>query len=256
MEQSTPNTVSVGPAKNFPILPMFLVVVVAIGGAFTLGYFLRGINVGTIVTPTPMVTATPSLQPTDSTNISISSTPLGTPVVSNPQYTLKIGKNSSLTLPQGWRVTKVFGTYENLTQSELQNIVKESHMLDASIPIFKGAGVEISNGASTINLTQGALYVLGAVGFVPDSVPENWTIVQNPTSDKPSGVGFARYQEGSQYKYETIFVCDPIMCDGKFGHVSTPFGVNMTFTGSSADLLVADNFFRTNVLGKELSFKN
>jgi hypothetical protein len=162
----------------------------------------------------------------------------GVNVANHPSYSLKLGDEGELSVPQGWYVSKIISKTDPLSEE-----VKETHNLTGVWPIHYGTEVVLSNDRSQVNIVRRPLVALGPIGFtcVPIDL-EGWEIVKESTSENDYGV--ARKEQDGVWTYETFYLMEECMGqDTEYGLLDVSHQEGFTFTGNEGDLETADELF-------------
>ncbi len=162
----------------------------------------------------------------------------GVNVANHPAYTLKLGDEGELSVPQGWYVSKIISKTDDLSKE-----VKDTHNLTGVWPIHYGTEVVLSNDRSQVNIVRKPLVALGPIGFtcVPIDL-EGWEIVKESTSEDDYGA--ARKRKDGVWTYETFYLMDGCMEeDTEYGILDVSHQEGFTFEGDQNDLEIADELF-------------
>lgn len=159
-------------------------------------------------------------------------------------YTLDLGSDGSLEVPEGWYVNHIVSDYD-ISPDELIDIVDSDYgggiYESGMYPVYREFQLHLTNGRSDIIIDTDYSFISGPYGIEPSSLPDGYEVVEEPVGDES---GFARFFTGEEYSYEIIYTCDDEMMCGDYSVLSgDPNSTEFVFRGNNSDLSTADQLF-------------
>lgn len=178
-----------------------------------------------------------------------------------PAYTLNT-LQGSISVPAGWRVSKVDHIFKYLTQAQMTQWIKSE---SGAWPITEYGTIAFTKVNSVIEIKKNAIFVEGGFGGTTPGLQPNATVVVAPQgqyedqNSPRTTLGTGRVLTNGTYKYYVIFTNEyynPEIGDEYEGgnqyniyssNLNNRCNVEFTFTGAQADLATADTLFESAI---------
>ena len=99
----------------------------------------------------------------------------------HPSYVLDVGGSSSITIPEGWYVSQIIGDYIPAPDEIINEL--PLIMADATFFVTEKYSVTLTDGSSSITISDVPPYILGPFGVTPGNLDPGYVVVLEPTPD-------------------------------------------------------------------------